>query len=375
MSRRSRQSFRASSESKYESAESNAESTEQNPNPEPLASSTLFPFFERNVEERPTTPFQNLINALLLNTPTQPSLTMSNGTKELRINTPNNFTGNRDDLENFIQECSLYMTLNGAVYDTDEKRIIFMLSFMTEGTARAWKEAFVRDVIAQPGPTSNFGTLKQFIDNLKKAFEAPDAEGDARAKLRQLKQGKDSVDEYVAQFRILAGKAKMTDDKALTEYFMEGINMGILQKIFAQDKLPTKIAEWYEQASKHDSHYRRVQEILGRRRGTSGNAQTTNYQKKPFTPRYTQKDPNAMDVDRLSTNERKEYMAKGRCFGCDEIGHLVRDCPKKERKPNQNFGGYKKTAKTARAQIRNLIADMEPEEKEKLYEDFVGKGF
>ena len=54
---------------------------------------------------------------------------------------------------------------------------------------------------------------------------------------------------------------------------------------------------------------------------------------------------------------------------------FLSDCPKKEQKPNRNFGGYKKTAKTARAQIRNLITDMEPEEKEKLYEDFVGKGF
>src|ERR1700678_4339838 len=108
---------------------------------------------------------------------------MSNGTKKLRINTPNNFTGNRDDLENFIRECSLYMILNGTVYDTDEKKIIFMLPFMTKRTAQAWKEAFVRDVIGQPGPINNFGTLRQFIDNLKKVFEAPDAKGDARAKL------------------------------------------------------------------------------------------------------------------------------------------------------------------------------------------------
>jgi hypothetical protein len=75
------------------------------------------------------------------------------------------------------------MTLNGTVYDTDEKKIIFMLLFMTEGTAQAWKEAFVRDIISQPGQTTNFRTLLQFIANLKKAFEAPDAEGDARAKL------------------------------------------------------------------------------------------------------------------------------------------------------------------------------------------------
>ena len=88
------------------------------------------------------------------------------------------------------------------------------------------EEVFFWDVINNQA--NNFGTLLQFIANLKKAFEAPDAEGDARAKLQQLKQGKDSVDDYVAQFRILAGKAKMTDDKALTEYFMEGINIRIL---------------------------------------------------------------------------------------------------------------------------------------------------
>ena len=66
-----------------------------------------------------------------------------NGTKELRINPPTNFTGNRDDLDNFVQDCTLYLTLNKTVYETDEKQIIFMLSYMTERTAHAWKEAFV----------------------------------------------------------------------------------------------------------------------------------------------------------------------------------------------------------------------------------------
>src|SRR6202789_3482241 len=152
--------------------------------------------------------------------------------------------------------------------------------------------------------------------------------------------GKDSVDHYVVQFRILAGKARMTDDAALTEYFMEGVNTGILQKIFAQEKLPATITEWYEQTSKCDSHYRRVQEILGRRRGTSGNAQTTNDMKKPFIPRFTSKeqDPNAMDVDRLSTNERTEHVAKGQWFKPHEKKNLARTS--KEHNPNEKFGQY-----------------------------------
>src|SRR6202522_1475838 len=291
----------------------------------------------------------------------------SNETKELRINPPTHFTGNRDDLDNFIQDCTLYLTLNKAVYETDEKKIVFMLSYMMEGTARAWKEAFVRDIINSP--TNDFGSLKQFTIDLKKAFEASDSEGDARAKLRQLKQGKDSVDDYVAQFRILAGKARMTDDAALTEYFMEGINTGILQKIFAQEKLPATITEWYERTSRCDSHYRRVQEILGRRRGTSGNTQTTNDMKKPFIPRFTPKEqnPNEMDVDRLSTKEITEHVAKGRWFKCHEKENLARNSD--EQKPNQKFGLYKKTAKIVLAQIRNIVAGMDPEEKDEVYED------
>src|SRR6202522_2942815 len=291
----------------------------------------------------------------------------SNETKELRINPPTRFSGNQDDLDNFIQDCTLYLTLNRAVYETDEKQIIFMLSYMTEGTARAWKEAFVRDVINSQA--NDFGSLKQFTVNLKKAFEASDSEGDARAKLRQLKQGKDSVDDYVAQFRILAGKARMTDNAALTEYFMEGVNSWILQKIFAQEKLPATITEWYERTSRCDSHYRRVQEILGRRRGTSGNAQTTNDMKKPFIPRFTPKeqDPNEMDVDRLSIKERTEHVAKGRWFKHHEKENLARNSD--EQKPNQKFGPYKKTAKIVLAQIRNIVAGMDSEEKDEVYKD------
>ena len=34
------------------------------------------------------------------------------------------------------------------------------------------------------------------------------------------------------------------------------------------------------------------------------------------------KDPNAMDVDVMMTEERTELMKKGLCFGCKKPGHL-----------------------------------------------------
>ena len=51
------------------------------------------------------------------------------------------------------------------------------------------------------------------------------------------------------------------------QYFMEGINLGIL---LGQNPLPTTIGDWYNSATKFNSQHRRFQEILGRRKGPMG---------------------------------------------------------------------------------------------------------
>src|ERR1700678_4497394 len=97
--------------------------------------------------------------------------------------------------------------------------------------------------------------------------------------------------------------------------------------------------------------------------------------KKPFIPRFTPKeqDPNAMDVDRLSTNKRTEHVAKGQWFKRHGKENLARNL--EEQKPNQKFGQYKKTAKIVLAQIRNIVAGMDPEEKDEVYEDIFKENF
>ena len=39
------------------------------------------------------------------------------------------------------------------------------------------------------------------------------------------------------------------------------------------------------------------------------------------------KDPNAMDIDTLTFEERQMLMKEGKCFKCRKTGHRVADCP------------------------------------------------
>ena len=152
---------------------------------------------------------------------------------------------------------------------------------------------------------------------------------------------------------------------------MEGLNSAILQKIFSLEMLPTTISKWYEVASRFDAQHHRAREILSQRRGT----QNTTSPRKNYFLRYTAtKDPNAMDIDHLTTEEREKHMQENRCFNCHKIGHRAKECrgPKNDnsqRNNNDKFHGVKKTAATARAMIRSLVAEMEDGEKEKLWKD------
>jgi len=44
-----------------------------------------------------------------------------------------------------------------------------------------------------------------------------------------------------------------------------------------------------------------------------------------------QRDPNAMDVDALTLNERSDYLKKGLCFKCGQPGHMSRDHQNQQR--------------------------------------------
>jgi hypothetical protein len=60
---------------------------------------------------------------------------MTTTTKEVKLRAPTNFHGARELTMKFLQEVEMYMHTNAEIYNTEEKKVLFALSFMNRGVA------------------------------------------------------------------------------------------------------------------------------------------------------------------------------------------------------------------------------------------------
>jgi len=105
--------------------------------------------------------------------------------KELQINPPKVFNGNQDNFIPFIQDAQVYLAFNDKSYNTDQNKIIYVLSYMNEETAKAWIEAFLDSIFKDKN--QDYGKFVNFLLNIKRAFSTAASEGEAQAQLQQLK--------------------------------------------------------------------------------------------------------------------------------------------------------------------------------------------
>ena len=308
---------------------------------------------------------------------------------EIKLYQPKPFTRKREDLKKFLQDTNLYLLVNNKVYDTDVKKIVFVLSFMNEGDTASWKEQLLEDVMALP--TFNLGTWDQFKKDLNDAFKLYDAPGDAWEEMKLIKMGNNMIKEHIAKFKMLVTTSDLNNSPAIVNYFCDSLSIPLHQKILNLENPPKTLKEWYNWAQKIDNNFWRMQHILG----WGNDKKPVNHKKKKEERlgqwwTFQRKDPNTMDIDAMTTKQQKEAMKKGLCFGCGKQGHLSKDCLTKKRPMTSsmppsyastwaptpmNNQKKKMSEKELYAHIWSLTAIMDKEEKEKFYNEAEEEGF
>jgi Ty3 transposon capsid-like protein/Zinc knuckle len=298
--------------------------------------------------------------------------TMTLKTSEtVKLNPPTLFTGKRSDFILFMQDVFVYLKVNKATYDNDDKKIYFILSYLDGGDAAVWKQQFIQTKIEESEEAKtdepNWGTYKEFVEALKKTFQPYDEPAEALEDMKKLRLGDGSITEHNSKFRLLVSQTGMKDSPALTDLYRETLPWGLQSPIIRSKHPPKTLEEWYTKATNFYVGHQRAQHLFKKR----DNKPTTTSSAPPAQKRFffpEKKDPNAMDIDRMSIEERTRLMKEGKCFRCKLFGHLSRDCPNKGQNTTTTTTP-KWTGKSAASHIRTLIASMSEEEKKVLEEE------
>ena len=254
---------------------------------------------------------------------------------------PPTFTGK--NYQTWMMAAELYMRANPRDFTTDESKILFALSFMTEGMPEQWALDFNEDVMSED--VWNFGTWAAFKTKLRASFEDKEKAKNARTALHQLKQGSRTADDFFLQFELLRRAAGITDEGELIA-FLEGgaIDRKILTQIYSSNtELPASYEDWKKKIIAIDGLHQRMKmwDAPGSRTAhrplptpprpaqwnTPRQQAPTQPTAAPSTAQNWRPGPGRTYGGLGKPMDLDEARRQNVCYKCQQPGHIGRFCP------------------------------------------------
>jgi len=282
---------------------------------------------------------------------------------------PDVFKGNRAKYGDFRHKLVSYV----AQIPKDTQKIRATLSLLADGEAAVWARAYCK---RNEGALSAGTVLwSSFLADLDKTFVDPRAAEKARADLftMRIKHG-ETVEDFFVRFALERDEAGMTEpanETIIIDYLAKTLPSALVSHVLsdweggkqksihdADIELSVNIIDAVQHAAKVDAinkqvlnfdSFRKLAEILGptikrfnpgqfgdwRGRMSQGHQSHSSTRASP-----TWSDPDPMQVDRL--DRKKSGSNTGKCYNCDEPGHIARRCPKPKKQRQDNQGGFKR---------------------------------
>ena len=241
---------------------------------------------------------------------------------------PTTFDGDRSKADQFITQFGLFRIINdrNAVITNPKRRVALALTYIRGPKVDAWV-AQQYDALLSIKASNHVRThvdncsdqealWEEFIAEFKRAFAEPSWE--VFAMLETLRMAENDVEMYIATFENLMRRAECKRESGpMVHYFRQGLPTNLERSIVKRQAIPNTIDEWQSAARKEVERraLMKLYHLAGPEGGgdTDAGAQTIGVTR----------------LSRLSEEERARLMTEGRCFECNEKGHLAGDCPDK----------------------------------------------
>ncbi|ESK86423.1 pro-pol protein [Moniliophthora roreri MCA 2997] len=272
--------------------------------------------------------------------------------KGSKVAAPDPFEGDRKEMKRFLMEVEIYLRMHPTEYNNNEKKCLFLLSYLQGKNTEAWKKTQSKKIFELKSGEEAL-TFSQLKDEFKKHYLLADIQAEAQIKIKEAKMT-DRADNYVNDFRVMADESGY-DDQALIHIFRRGLPNSLSAKILNQPQgRPADLEGWYKAAIRYDEQYKYYEAVQKPKRFRIGDDK-----KKKVTI-------NRINKQQLSNEERKKYIANGRCFRCTKQGHVARDCPTKQGGGERKEEKKKLSAREAYVKIQAIVREQEMEQQTEL---------
>jgi hypothetical protein len=172
---------------------------------------------------------------------------------EIKTAMPDPYDGSSDKTEHYLHQCNVYFL--GSPVLSDHQHMTFVISYMIKGHALSWAEWMMEEVTC-PNFVTNWGMFK---NSVRMAFRDSNHAAMAHLKIKEVKQGRESVDDYIVHFEEFEGFTGF-DDTALIEALKEGLAPQILSHCYGLETVPMTLTAWKEKSRLFYHNYAELQQ-------------------------------------------------------------------------------------------------------------------